>query len=153
MVLLRFSSGFVVVSAIHIWLSVLGAGGERFILQGGWLPLGLGSPEKNRLTVELMRRGAAMMKEPCPTCNGVQLRYKGRVYCTSHDNLQEALLAKELSFADVAESLRNVLLVKVKDLMVALEDEKEPSRCDQMVSLLTKYVELLRKLESPGQRT
>jgi UPF0148 protein len=119
----------------------------------GWLPLGLGSPSKTQLTVELMRRGAVMMKEPCPMCNGVQLRYKGRVYCTNHDNLEEALLAKELSFADVAESLRNVLLVKVKDLMVALEGEKEPSKCDQIVSLLTKYVELLRKLEASGQRT
>jgi len=100
-----------------------------------------------------MRKGAVMIREPCPTCNGVQLRYKGRVYCTNHDNLDDALSAKELSFADASESLRNVLLIKVRDLTVALEGEKEPSKSDQIVSLLTKYVELLRRLEPSGQRT
>ena len=107
-----------------------------------------GGPGKTQLTVELMRRGAVMMKEPCPTCNGVQLRYKGRVYCANHDNLDEALSAKELSFADVSESLRNVLLVKVREMMVALEKEREPAKSDEIVSLLTKYVELLRKLDA-----
>jgi len=109
------------------------------------LSRGLG---KTQLTVELMRRGAVMMKEPCPTCNGVQLRYKGRVYCTIHDNLDEALSAKEQSFADTAESLGNVLLAKVREMMIALEREKDPAKSDQIVSLLTKYVELLRKLDS-----
>ena len=55
-----------------------------------------------------------MIKEPCPVCNGVQLRYKGRVYCTNHDDLTVALQAKEILFPDVAEDLKNLLLVKLK---------------------------------------
>jgi len=89
-----------------------------------------------------------MLKEPCPTCNGVQLRYKGRVYCTNHDNLEDALSARELSFADVAEPLRNVLLVKVRELAITLEKEKEPEKSAELVALMTKYVELLAKLDS-----
>ena len=46
------------------------------------------SRDKMQLTVELMRRGAVMMKEPCPIDNGVQVRYKGKVFCTSHDDLE-----------------------------------------------------------------
>jgi UPF0148 protein len=106
---------------------------------------------KTKTTVELMRRGAVMIKEPCPICNGVQLRYKGRVYCTNHDDLTVALQAREVSFPDVAEDLRNLVLVKLKESMSLLENETDPEKLDQRVSLMTKYVELLRKLE-PTQR-
>ena len=103
---------------------------------------------KTKSTVELMRKGAVMMKEPCPVCNGVQLRYKGRVYCTSHDDLTVALQAKEILFPDVSEDLKNLLLVKLKESMSLLENERDSEKLDRLVSLMTKYVELLRKLET-----
>jgi UPF0148 protein len=106
---------------------------------------------KTKTTVELMRRGAVMIKEPCPVCNGVQLRYKGRVYCTNHDDLSVALQAKEILFPDVSEDLKNLLLVKLKESMSLLENERDSEKLDRLVSLMTKYVELLRKLE-PTQR-
>lgn len=106
---------------------------------------------KTKTTVELMRKGAVMLKEPCQVCNGVQLRYKGRVYCTNHDDLSVALQAREILFPDVAEDLKNVLLVKLKESMSLLETEKDSEKLDQLVSLVTGYVELLRKLE-PTQR-
>ena len=106
---------------------------------------------KTKTTVELMRRGAVMIKESCPVCNGVQLRYKGRVYCTNHDDLSVALQAKEILFPDVSEDLKNLLLVKLKESMSLLENERDSEKLDRLVSLMTKYVELLRKLE-PTQR-
>ena len=92
-----------------------------------------------------------MIKEPCPVCNGVQLRYKGRVYCTNHDDLSVALQAKEILFPDVSEDLKNLLLVKLKESMSLLENERDSEKLDRLVSLMSKYVELLRKLE-PTQR-
>ena len=89
-----------------------------------------------------------MMKEPCTVCNGVQLRYKGRVYCTNHDDLSVALQAREILFPDVSEDLRNMLLVKLKESMSQMESERDSEKLDRLVSLMTKYVELLRKLES-----
>jgi UPF0148 protein len=106
---------------------------------------------KTKVTVELMRRGAVMIKEPCSVCNGVQLRYKGRIYCTNHDDLTVALQAKEILFPDVAEDLKNLLLVKLKESMSLLENERDSEKLEPMISLMTKYVELLRKLE-PAQR-
>jgi len=106
---------------------------------------------KTKTTVELMRKGAVMIKEPCPVCNGVQLRYKGRVYCTNHDDLTVALQAKEILFPDVAEDLKNLLLVKLKESMSLVENEKDPEKLDWLVSLMARYVELLRKL-APAQR-
>jgi len=106
---------------------------------------------KTKTTVELMRKGAVMIKEPCSVCNGVQLRYKGRVYCTNHDDLSVALQAKEILFPDVSEDLKNLLLVKLKESMSLLENERDSEKLDRLVSLMSKYVELLRKLE-PTQR-
>ena len=106
---------------------------------------------KTKTTVELMQKGAVMIREPCPICNGVQLRYKGKVYCTNHDDLSTALQAKELLFPDVAEDLRNMLLVKLKESMSLLENERDSDKLDRLIALMTKYVELLRKLE-PAQR-
>ena len=107
--------------------------------------------EKTKVTVELMRKGAVMIREPCPVCNGVQLRYKGKVYCTNHDDLTAALQAKEILFADVAEDLRNLLLAKLKESMLLMEGEKDSDKLDRLVALMTGYVDLLRKLE-PVQR-
>ena len=92
-----------------------------------------------------------MMKEPCSVCNGVQLRYKGKVYCTNHDDLAVAIQAKELLFPDVAEDLKNLLLTKLKESMSLAENERDPEKLDRLVSLMAKYVELLQKLE-PVQR-
>jgi len=110
------------------------------------------SREKMQLTVELMRRGAVMLKEPCPTCNGVQVRYKGKVYCTSHDDLEAVLSARELTYGDVAAGLKDMLLTKVKENMALLQNENDAAKQDQLVSLIAKSVDLLNKLES-SQRT
>ena len=106
---------------------------------------------KTKTTVELMRKGAVMIKEPCSVCNGVQLRYKGRVYCTNHDDLAVALQAKEILFPDVAEDLKNLLLVKLKESMSLVENERDSEKLDKLVSLMARYVELLQRLE-PVQR-
>src|SRR5271167_4742149 len=96
------------------------------------------SREKMQLTVELMRRGAVMMKEPCPIDNGVQVRYKGKVFCTAHDDLEAALSSKEVTYSEVSASLRDMLLMKVKEDMALLENERDVGKQEQLVSLLTK---------------
>jgi UPF0148 protein len=106
---------------------------------------------RTKITVELMRKGAAMLKEPCPVCNGVQVRYKGRVYCTNHEDLSVALQAKELIFADVTVDLRNLLITKLRESMAILEKEGDEEKLGRLVSLMTGYIDLLAKLE-PSQR-
>ena len=108
-----------------------------------------GSREKMQLTVELMRRGAVMLKEPCPVCNGVQIRFRGRIYCTNHDDVEAALSAKEITYGDVTSSLRDVLLGKLRDGTVALESEKDPQKQEQLVSLMIKYMDLLKGVSAP----
>jgi len=106
------------------------------------------SKERMQITVELMRRGAIMLKEPCPVCNGVQLKYKGKTYCAAHDDLSGVLSAKEVSYGDVAAALKDMLLVKLKESTALLEKERDPVRQDQLVSFMAKSVELLNRLEA-----
>lgn len=99
-----------------------------------------------RLAAELVSRGATMMSEPCPQCGGIQVRYRGKVYCTSHEDLSKVGTAEVLSVETVSAMMRDVLLARLNETAAALGAEKDAARQDQLVSLMAKYFELLQKL-------
>jgi len=109
------------------------------------------SRENMQSTVELMRRGAVMLKEPCPVCNGVQIKYRGKTYCTAHEDLSRILTEKEVTYGDVAASLKDMLLSKMKESMALLENEKDPAKQDQLITFMAKSVDLLNKLEAAAK--
>jgi UPF0148 protein len=98
-----------------------------------------------KLTAELVKRGGIILKEPCQTCGGIQIRYRGKDFCSSHDDLSIALKAEEVSPDLVTSTLRDLLVLKVKETTAMLKDEKEIGKQDQLVALLSKYVDLLQK--------
>ncbi len=104
------------------------------------------SKEKMRLTVELVRRGATVLREACPTCGGVQVRYHGKVLCTNHDDLSGVLSTEEITYDSVVSGLRTLLLSKMRDTVDLLDKEGDVLKQDQVVTLLAKYFELLQKL-------
>lgn len=99
-----------------------------------------------RTTVELVRKGATILSEPCQTCGGVQVRYHGKTYCTSHEDLSAVLLERDVSYDSVVASLRQLLLSKIAESLGLLEKEKDYEKQDELVTLLTKYFDLLQKL-------
>ncbi len=104
------------------------------------------SKEKMALTAELVKRGGVILKEPCQKDGGIQIRYRGKIYCSTHDDLSIALTAEEVSLDVVASTLRDLVLLKVKETTEMLKDEKDVSKQDQLVSLLSKYVDLMQKI-------
>ncbi len=104
------------------------------------------SKEKMGLTAELVKRGGVILKEPCQKDGGIQIRYRGKTYCSTHDDLSIALTAEEVSLDAVASALRDLVLLKVKETTEMLKDEKDLSKQDQLVSLLSKYVDLMQKI-------
>ncbi|MDA4128483.1 MAG: hypothetical protein OK422_03345 [Thaumarchaeota archaeon] len=102
--------------------------------------------ERMKLTVELVRRGGTILRDACPTCGGIQIRYHSKNYCTSHEDLTSVLSTEELSMDFVLPNLRELLFSKVKDTTEALGKERDVVKQDQLVSLLAKYMELLQKL-------
>jgi UPF0148 protein len=106
-----------------------------------------GAPrERMKLAAELVSRGATMLAEPCPRDGGIQVRYRGKVYCTTHDDLSSITIATAVSLDSVAAQLREVLLAKLNETTAAMAAEKEASKQEQLVSLAAKYFELLQKL-------
>ena len=108
--------------------------------------MSVSSKDRMKLAAELVSRGATMMAEPCPRDGGIQVRYRGKVYCTTHDDLSAITMAAAISLDTVVAQLREVLLAKLNETTAALGTEKDAARQDQLVSLAAKYFELLQKL-------
>jgi UPF0148 protein len=105
-----------------------------------------GAKDRMKLAAELVSRGATMLAEPCPNDGGIQVRYRGKVYCTSHDDLSSIATAAVVSYDAVVAQMREVLLARLNETTLALGTERDLSRQDQLVSLASKYFELLQKL-------
>ena len=105
-----------------------------------------GSKDKMKLAAELVSRGATMLAEPCPKDGGVQVRYRGKVYCASHDDLSSITVAAVVSYDVVVAQLREVLLTRLNEITAALGTERDTIKQDQIVSLAAKYFELLQRL-------
>ena len=108
--------------------------------------MGRAPKDKMRLAAELVSRGATMLAEACPQDGGILVRYRGKVYCTTHDDLSSISVATTLSFEGVVAQLRDVLLAKLGETTAAMGTEKDAARQDQLVTLAAKYFELLQKL-------
>lgn len=87
-----------------------------------------------------------MLKEACPICSGIQIRYRGKTYCTSHEDLAWLLTGEEVTYGTVTASLRELLLGKLKESMDSLQNERDLKKQDEIVSLIAKYVEVINRL-------
>ena len=123
------------------------------------------SQEQNKLKMvlaaDLVRRGASILQEPCPRCGAVQIRYKGKVYCTNEDDLESLLnpsLEKEAIVHEKVEepkpvaapsqatdSLRKMLEEKLNNLSRQLESTTDPVEQTRILDLMSKYLETLEK--------
>ncbi len=113
----------------------------------------MSEPRKDRVKVaaDLVAMGATMLAQPCPVCGGIQVRYRGKVYCTNHEDLSSLLTSEVVSLETVAAGLREVLLKKLNEAAASLSTEKDAEKQDQLVSLMTKYFDLLQKLPQNQQ--
>ena len=99
-----------------------------------------------RLAAELVSKGATMLSEPCPQCGGIQVRYRGKVYCTNHEDLRSVATAEPMNLETVTAKMREVLLARLNESAALLGDEKDLARQEEIVSLMSACFELLQKL-------
>ena len=104
------------------------------------------SRDRMKLAAELVSKGATMLAEPCPKDGGIQVRYRGKVYCTSHDDLSSIATSAAVSYDTVVAQMREVLLARLSEATAALGVERDLDRQEELVSLAAKYFELLEKL-------
>ena len=106
---------------------------------------------KMKIAVDLVRKGATVLAEPCSQCGGIQVRYRGKVYCTGHEDLSSVVKSQGASFDDVVARIRETLLAKLNESAHLLEDEKDASKQDQLISFMTKCFDLLQELPQKRQ--
>ncbi len=104
------------------------------------------SRDKMKLAAELVSRGATILADPCPKDGGIQVRYRGKVYCASHDDLSLIAAATAVSYDTVVSQMREVLLARLSEATAALGAERDIAKQEQLVSLAAKYFELLQKI-------
>ena len=102
--------------------------------------------DKMKLAAELVSKGATMLAEPCPQDGGIQVRFRGKVYCASHDNLSGITRTTAVTFEGVTAQLREVLLARLNETTSELGAEKSLAKQEQLVALAARYFELLQKL-------
>jgi len=106
-----------------------------------------GAPrDRMKIAAELVSKGATMLAEPCPKDGGIQVRYKGKVYCTTHDDLSSIATAPGVSYDTVVAQTREVLLARLNETVAAMAIEKDLNKQEQLVTLAQRYFELLQKL-------
>lgn len=108
--------------------------------------------DRMKIAVELVRKGATMLGEPCAKCGGIKVSYHGRVYCTGHEDLSSVVAAETVSMDTVLAGMGEVLLSKLNETASSLGQERDSARQEQLVSLMTKYYDLLEKLSQRRKR-
>ncbi len=104
---------------------------------------------------DLLRRGAALLREPCPKCGGLQLKYKDKMYCMNCDDLdavlspkpeQKAPEPKEVQ-APTLSPLRKMIEEKLSAVSKQLDATTDVEEQARLLDLISKYVETLEKLK------
>lgn len=126
---------------------------------------------------DLLRRGATLLREPCPKCGAVQIRYKGKIYCTNEDDLSSLLSegagpsVGEASRPSVSAAvpqpaqssatqrlqvtgqpqgtmgLQKILEEKLTSVSKQLDSTTDVEEQQRLLDLISKYVETLDKLK------
>lgn len=120
-------------------------------------------------SADLLRKGASLLREPCPKCGGLQIRYQGKTYCINEDNLDSVLSPKpEKPVAHIvqpvpkkeeeegkrpqpmagADPLRQLLEEKLGRVSKQLEETTDLQQQASLLDLISKYIETLERLKS-----
>ena len=108
--------------------------------------------DRMKLAVDLVRRGATMLGEPCAKCGGIRVRYRGKVYCTGHEDLSSVAAAETVSMETVLAGMKEVLVSKLNEATASLSQEKDVVKQEQLVALMARCHDLLEKLSHVQQR-
>jgi len=98
--------------------------------------------------VDLLKKGATLLKEPCTKCGGVQVRYKNRTFCVNCGNLLEAVKMDALPTNDVIFRTRDLVIDKIQEATSVLKNETDVSKQADLADLILKYIEIVEKIKT-----
>ena len=110
--------------------------------------------KRTRVTsgADLLRKGATLLREPCPKCGGLQIRYKEKTYCMNCDDIEAVLSPKPEQAASGPKEtpispLRKMMEEKLNSVSKQLDATTDVEEQARLLDLISKYVETLEKLK------
>ncbi|MEM0117122.1 MAG: Sjogren's syndrome/scleroderma autoantigen 1 family protein [Conexivisphaerales archaeon] len=103
-----------------------------------------------KLVVEFMKRGATLLKEPCPKCGGIMLRYRGVEFCPVDSGITSVQQLEEQTkpAADVYEEMLGVVNDKLGQLKLQLKDCNDLNQLSVILDDIKKLLEISSLLKS-----
>lgn len=102
--------------------------------------------DKMRIAAEVMKRGGSLLGEPCKVCGGVLVRYKDKVFCIVHEDVEKILEEPEFNPETMKSKLKEILLDKINYVATILKKEEDTQLQLKYTELLIRYFELLDKV-------
>ncbi len=97
---------------------------------------------------EMLRRGGTLVKDACIRCNGVQVRYQGRLICINCGNERVLDEGKGVSLSN----LEGIIVEKVNEISSTLRSESDITRQIDMAKLLIYYLDILAKISKNDEK-
>ena len=89
-----------------------------------------------------------MLREPCPNCGGIQVRYQSRIICVNCGDLRGIEAAKPPPAAkDVVTLLRDAILACLKDLTEKIQLTEDTEAQLRTTELVNKYLDALHRIQ------
>ncbi|MEM2759560.1 MAG: Sjogren's syndrome/scleroderma autoantigen 1 family protein [Nitrososphaerales archaeon] len=107
------------------------------------------SREHISAAVELLRKGGTLVSESCDACGGVQVKVSGKTVCVNCGReviVMETKKDEKVVTTEIVLDLRNVILMKISELLPVLGSENDLGKQEDIVKLIKDYVELLEKI-------
>ncbi|MGQ9468220.1 MAG: Sjogren's syndrome/scleroderma autoantigen 1 family protein [Nitrososphaerales archaeon] len=97
--------------------------------------------------IKLIRKGATLLKEACPKCGGLQVRYKNRNLCLNCDNLSDISAIEIGSLSELTTNLGELVLSKIQRLYDTLSKEEDLDKQARIANLILLYMDIMEKIK------
>ncbi|MBI5147363.1 MAG: hypothetical protein HZA84_09165 [Thaumarchaeota archaeon] len=110
------------------------------------------SADLRKKAAEMLLKGATLLAEPCPYCNGVRIMKDGNALCVNcgkepdMNKIDQEVIPENQNSkkpSSVLISLKN----KLEELTKELELEKDPEKQQQILKSINSLIETIDKLE------
>ena len=109
------------------------------------------SKERTKKAVEMLLNGATLVSDPCPYCKGVRIIKDGNAFCVNcgKEAKDEVFSEKQNPNKEKSEcSSTDMLDMKLKDLTVELEHEKDHGKQQQILQSINEIISIKEKLKN-----
>ncbi len=110
------------------------------------------SSELRKKAAEMLLKGATLLAEPCPYCNGVRIMKDGNALCVNCGKEPDLNKIDQVMLTDNRDSVKpsSVLISlknKLEELTKELESEKDHGKQQEILKSINSLIETIDKLE------